>query len=96
MSQSITGGVAHGAKTGIGATAVAISASVDRLNRGICIKASPSNPVGSYLYVGGAGVTTANGFPLAPGETVTIEVARAVDLYVIGSTTNLEARWVGV
>lgn len=40
-------------------------------------------------YVGGADVTTANGFPLAPGAAVSVSTDDLGDVYVIGTASDV-------
>lgn len=93
MSAFITGPLAHGAKTSIGTSEAALSSSTAKLNRGVVVKALATNP--GIVYVGITGVTTSTGFPLYPGDDVTVEATSASQVYLIGSTTGNEVRWIG-
>lgn len=59
---------------------------------GVIVKAMPNNT--GYLYVGTVGVTSATGFPLDAGESITIPVDNANKVYAIGSIDNQAAAWV--
>ncbi len=44
---------------------------------------------GATVYLGGAGVTTATGFPLAAGESVSVDTIASDDLYgIVASLTQ--------
>mgnify|MGYP001594833210 CR=1 FL=1 len=47
-----------------------------------------ANNAGVTLYLGSAGVTMNNGFPIAVGEDITIPVAGSLLLYGVGSGTG--------
>ncbi len=92
MSSGIQGTITHGAKASIGTSAVQLSAVTTPLATSVCIKAIDSNT--GTVFVGGADVTTATGFPLYRGDSVTIEAKRLAYVYVIGSAAYQEVRWI--
>ena len=47
-----------------------------------------SNNAGTTLYLGSAGVTMNNGFPIAVGEDISIPIAGSLFLYGVGSGTG--------
>lgn len=57
----------------------------------IIVKALSTNTIS--VFIGNSGVTTANGFELAPGDWVVVEVEKAEFLYVIASTTGASVCW---
>jgi hypothetical protein len=59
-----------------------------------CVQALGANTIN--VYVGPSTVTTANGFPLAPGQTVCEPVNNIGTLYVIASTTGASVAWIAV
>lgn len=102
MSQITEGTFVHGSLASIGASALQLSADTTPLKRGVVVKAAPSTVNGSgIVYVGKSTVTagfaapTTDGFPLAAGESITIEVDRVSRLYCIGSTTGLAVSFMG-
>ena len=83
-----------GALAAIGSvTALALSASVDRLNNGVTIRALSTN--NAIVYVGPSGVTAANGYPLAAGDSVTVASVTASEIYAIAAAGTQELRWIG-
>lgn len=59
---------------------------------GFIVKAPAANAAGSYVYIGGPSVTTADGLPLEPGESIFLPVHRCAGLYCLGSEADLELR----
>lgn len=59
---------------------------------GVIVKALPGN--NGTIYVGLAGVTTATGFPLDAGETVTIPVDDANKVYARSDINNQGLAWI--
>ena len=57
-----------------------------------CVKALIANTI--YVYLGPAGVTTATGFELTPGQAVCLPVQNTNLLYVVGSTTGASVSWI--
>ncbi len=94
MSTSMTGPLNHGAKSSIGTTEVALSSSNTRFNCGVVIKAMVTNP--GTVYVGAEGVLATTGYPLAPGDNVTIECVTAAQVKLIASNAGNEVRFIGV
>lgn len=45
------------------------------------------------VYVGGPGVTTANGYPLGPGDTFSCDFGDASSIYIIGTASD-KVRWI--
>lgn len=60
----------------------------------ISIRAAAANS--GTIYVGGSGVTTSDGWPLAAGESVDIGVSRAEAIYLIASAASQAYRWLGL
>jgi len=90
----------HGAKSGIGATALAITAVDFPCYFGVIVKALAANP--DNLYIGSATVTpgtadATDGVFLEPGRPVTIEVSNPNLLYAIadGAGPN-KLYWVAI
>jgi hypothetical protein len=47
------------------------------------------------LAIGPAGVTLATGYPLAPGQSVTLPISNTNALYLIGANTTDKITWIG-
>lgn len=62
--------------------------------KGVLVKALSTNT--DKVYVGKSGVTTANGYELTLGETVTIEVDDVNKVYAIAASGTQKVAWVGV
>lgn len=60
----------------------------------VSIRASASNS--GTIYVGGANVGTADGWPLAAGESIDIGVSKAEAIYLIASAASQAYRWLGL
>ena len=58
----------------------------------VCIKALAGNTINVYL--GGAGVTTATGMELTPGNAYCSPTANAAQFYVVASTTGASVSWI--
>ena len=69
-------------------TAAALSAQI--LTNSIAIVALSSNT--GTVYVGGVGVTTGTGYPLAPGQAIGYTIANANAVYIVGTGT---VAWTG-
>lgn len=59
---------------------------------GVLVKALTSNT--GTIYIGGSGVSSANGFPLEAGDSVTIPVDDANKVYAIASIDNQALAWI--
>lgn len=77
----------------VAATATRITAAGTLANFGVRIKAAEGNA--EAIYIGGAGVTTGNGYPLAAGEELALPIGNANDVYAISASgnQNLRAIW---
>jgi hypothetical protein len=73
----------------VGTTAIEVKVGATRLaeRKGVILY-NNSNRV---MFWGGSGVTTANGIPLAKGESITIR-NEDVSLFVVSDQANLDAR----
>jgi hypothetical protein len=72
------------------ASAVALATNTAK---NICVVAPTTNQI--TVYVGPSGITTATGFPLAPGAGVCVPVTNTNLLFVIASTTGASVGWIG-
>jgi len=64
------------------------------LVNGISVIALPTNT--GTIYIGGAGVTTGTGYPLAPGQAAGFLVSNLNALYIIGAGGSVgSVAWVG-
>lgn len=68
-------------RVAVGTSAAPLTSS-GNVNGGVVIRAICP---GQIIYIGVAGVTTSNGFPLSDGETLTLEVRDANQIYAIAS-----------
>ncbi len=66
------------AQTSIGTTATAVL--TDETASGSYVLLNPSGNT-AIIYIGGSGVTTGNGFPLAVGAAIAVDVSGDDDLY---------------
>ncbi len=64
-------------------TTSAVALPSNALSNGVIVKALSTNS--GTAYIGPAGVTTSNGYPLAAGEAISYGVANTNQLYLIGS-----------
>jgi hypothetical protein len=83
----------------VGATAVKIPVSLlsNHNQRGLLIKAFGANDTALNtvpVFVGNAQVTVDDGFPLAPGESVTLPVTGEDAIYVVASAPAQKIGWV--
>jgi hypothetical protein len=84
--------VFNGTKTVPTGTAEAISST--QAIHSVTIKALSTNTVA--IYVGTTGVTTANGFELLAGESVSLDCDNLTDVYCISGSASQVIRWVAV
>jgi hypothetical protein len=81
----------------VGTGSVQLSTTSIPALKGVVVKAPASNTGGSTVYVGNNSAVTAgtagatDGFPLAPGDSITIPVSDPAQLWCIGSTSSLKA-----
>lgn len=88
-----------GSKSSIGTSAVQITASSIATVLSVLVKAANNNT--GIIYIGNSGVTAGttdatDGYELAGGESVTIEVDNVNKLYAISSTTGQKVYWTAV
>ena len=75
-------------------TTSAVSLGAQALLNGVVVKALTTN--GAAVYIGAAGVTVANGYPLQPGEAISFAVANLSSLYIISAaSTTDKVAWAG-
>lgn len=91
----------HGSKSGIGTSAVALTAVSDlTARRGILVKAAAGNS--GTVYPGTSPSVTAgsndatDGFELSAGDSVTVEVGDPTKVFVIASAPGQKVFWMGV
>jgi hypothetical protein len=84
--------VYHGTKTcpTLAAEAIASSQAI----HSVTVKALSTNTVA--VYVGASGVTTANGFELLAGESVTVDIDNLASVYVISGSASQVVRYIAV
>lgn len=68
--------------------------------RGVLVKAYGDNDVAANtvpVFIGNAQVTVSTGFPIAPGEAVTIPVTgRGAALYAVASVNTQNIAWISI
>ena len=82
----------QGTKTAPTVTAEAITTT--QVIHSVTIKTLSTNT--GIVYVGASGVTTANGFELLAGESVSLDVSNLVNVFVIGSIAGQVIRYIAV
>ena len=60
--------------------------------KSITVKATVANT--GIIYVGNSGVTSSNGFPLASGDTVSIDISNTYVVWVDSSVSGETCRWI--
>jgi len=94
--------VAHGVQS-VGTTAAQLTDKklAEGNFKGILIKApgpTDDTPNTNSIYVGGKTITAnqtgTGGFPLAPGESISIPIESAEFIYTIATDTNQKANWI--
>ena len=88
----------HGSKVTI-PTAVQLTASSVKCERGVTVKASAANS--GIVYVGNSDVTkgtvnSTDGFELSAGNSIFIEVNNVNKVYVLGSDVGNRVSWIAV
>lgn len=89
----------HGSKSSVGTSAVQITTTSIVAKKGVTVKAANANT--GIIYVGNSDVTNGStdatdGFELANGESIFIEIDNANKVYVIGSAASQKVFWVVV
>ena len=82
----------HGTKTVPTGTAEAITTT--QVIHSVTIKALTTNTVA--VYIGASGVTTANGFELLAGESVTLDVSNLATVFCISGSASQVIRYIAV
>lgn len=82
----------NGTKTVPTGAAEALAGS--QATRSVTVKALSTNTVA--VYVGASTVTTANGFELLAGESVTMDIANLATVYVISGSASQVVRYIAV
>lgn len=59
----------------------------------VILKAPKANA--ASIEIGAAGVTTATGFVLDPGDSVSLSIDNLSHLYLIGANTSDKITWIG-
>ncbi len=75
------------------ATASAVALPGNVLKNGVIVQALSTNT--GTIYVGGSGVTAGNGYPLAAGQQVPLNVANTNLIYMLGTNTSDKIAWIG-
>lgn len=81
--------------TTVSTSAVQIASGLNANTKTISIKADPANT--KVIHIGNsAAVTTANGYPLAAGDSVELEVNESTAIWCISSSGSQTVFWMGV
>lgn len=59
---------------------------------GVVVQFAPSNSAGTYIEVGGPGITAGNGLVLNPGDTDIVWCACAAQVWIVPSAAGLNVR----
>jgi hypothetical protein len=91
--------IQHGARLSVGTTPIKLTDEYEELDRGLVIKADPDNT--AKVYIGreelNAGETDElSGYPLDPGDTITIEIEDASKIYVVAASGTQKVYWLGI
>ena len=82
-------------QVGVGVAAVQMHPAGQALQQGVIVQAHPNNA--GIVFVGNSNaVTVGNGFPLAPGASVTLPVPNTNQVWLIASQAAQTAAWIGV
>lgn len=89
----------HGAKSGIGASAVQLVSALTAVNRGVQIKAAAANT--GKVYVGNSDVTagsadSTDGFELSAGQGLFVPTHDVSNVWVVGSAADQKVFWFGL
>jgi hypothetical protein len=87
----------HGQRL-VGVTAVKITDSTFRFAKGILLRTAGDNdptPNTDVIWVGDARVTSSDGMPIAPGESINLPLESAENLYAISTSANQSIAWLG-
>lgn len=85
--------IVFGENADVDQTAEQLSATSTALRDGVWVQALSTNS--GTLYIGGSGVTTSTGYPLAAGASVFVPIDDLSKIYAIGSADNQAVRWIG-
>jgi hypothetical protein len=99
IGDETVGRFAHGRRSSIGTTPVAIVATSMHLAKGIELRAADENT--AALYVGGQGVTAdaadaTSGFPLVAGDSLFLPVDDPSVVYVVASAAGQKLFWFAI
>lgn len=99
IEKNITGTFVHGRKSSIGASALQLTSTSSRVSKGVVVKAAVGNS--GKVYVGLSNVTAdsadaTDGFELAAGESIAMEIDDPSKVYVIGSAASQKVFWFGI
>jgi hypothetical protein len=65
----------------------------DNITKGVSIKAAVSNT--GIIYIGSSGVTAENGFPLAAGDTLNMDISNTSAVWIDSSVDGESVSWIG-
>ena len=99
VTSAVSGTLDHGSNLDIDTTAEQITTTSFAAKFGVTVKAAADNS--GTIYIGNSDVTAGStaatdGFPLEPGESITLPVSNSNLLYAIGSANNQKVFWSAV
>ncbi len=84
---------------GVSAVKIPVAALANNNQRGILIKAYGASDTAANtvpVFIGNAQITVDDGFPLGPGESVTVPVTGEDAVYVVASASSQKIAWIVV
>jgi len=99
VTSSVSGTLDHGSNLDIDTTAEQITSTSFACKFGVTVKSAVDNT--ATIYIGNSDVTDGDtagtdGFPLEPGESITLPVTNSNLLYAIAASANQKVFWIGV
>lgn len=99
VTSSVSSTLDHGSNLDIDTTAEQITSTSFACKFGVTVKSAVDNT--ATVYIGNSDVTdgdtaATDGFPLEPGESITLPVTNSNLLYAIAASANQKVFWIGV
>lgn len=99
VTSSVSSTLDHGSNLDIDTTAEQITSTSFAAKFGVTVKSAVDNT--ATVYIGNSDVTdgdtaATDGFPLEPGESITLPVTNSNLLYAIAASANQKVFWIGV
>jgi len=99
VTSAVSGTLDHGSNLDIDTSAEQITSTSFACKFGVTVKSAVDNT--ATVYIGNSDVTdgdtaATDGFPLEPGESITLPVTNSNLLYAIAASANQKVFWIGV